>query len=1621
MNNRVKLHSWTLASLLVLLATFVFGAPVASAKIVHEEVGSFEVEGFALDIAADRSGGPSNGDVYTADYPANAVVKFSSTGTPLATITGTETPAGSFGFVNFNTFTFSGIAIDSSGSVNKGDLYAADIEHNVVDKFDQTGKFICQITAKTPVSSEEQEHECNGAAGSAPTAGSFEPVAAAVNGAGDLFVADATHKAVDEFGPKGEFIKEITGPDITEPTKLALAPSGALYIANGGNIFSGGSDVVKDSGGTFAVVDSSEPRGVAVDPTTEYLYAQDNSAEGAGVGRIDEYDPTGLLLGTFISNGYHNAGTLAVGAAGQVYDAARESVTIFGPDIAVPTVTVAAATGVEETTATFHGEVSPDSAHGGTEVLKCEFEYVTQAQFEASQFAKPAMAECAPATPYASAQSVSATISGLAPSTTYHYRLAAASANKHVSYSEAPAEETFATPGPPTIAGETASGITRTEATLEAQVNPNGHDTHYEFQYGETESYGESVPIAAPENIGEGQAPVPVSQQIAGLKIGTTYHYRVVAENARGRVTGTDHTVMTVPVAGVQLQLVLAGPHTATIKARIDPKMGLPSLNGTTTCVFQYVTEAEFAASGFTAASSLPCTPASIESASEGENVIVQLSGLALDTVYDYRFVTVNEAGEGTVAGTLATFGLVPPVEAGMFDTTGAPYTQAGGHPYELTTNITFNSTTDGSSFKPASGSLKDVRVQLPMGLVGNPTAAAKCTVLIADRNRAPQCGPGTQVGVMHVFLEDGSGSLLDHALPLFNVVPGKGVAAEFASSEIAAGLNATIVARVRTGEGYGVSADSLNIPIIGTVRKVSVTIWGVPGDPAHNPQRICGCGSGESLKAFLRAPTSCPGGNLTTNVLADSYNAPGEFAEAHAEMPGTTNCAVLPFAPSLSVQPESSAADSPTGLHFDLHVPQNNDPAGVSTADLKNATVTFPAGLSVNPSAADGLGACSEGQVGFTGFAELNKASEPGVQTAQFTPGAAQCPDSSKLGDVELDTPLLGHPLPGSLYLARQGANPFGSMIAVYLTVDDPVSGVIVKLPGLVQANPQTGQLTATFEQNPQLPFEDLKVKLFGGSSGSRASLTTPFTCGSYATSTALRPWSSPEGKDETPSSPPFQIAEAPGGGACASSEGQTPNKPGFQAGTASPIGGSYSPFVLTLTREDGSQRFGSLNVTLPPGLTGKIAGIEQCPQADIEKAQSRSHEGEGASEQSNPSCPSGSEVGTVHVGAGSGAPFYVTGRAYFAGGYEGAPFSLVIVTPAVAGPFDLGTVVVRAGLFIDPSTAQVTVKSDPFPSILDGIPLDIRSVAVDMSRPGFTLNPTSCDTMAVTGEETSTAGQTAGVSDRFQAGGCTNLPFSPSFTAGTQGKASRADGASLVVKVDPLPGQANIAKVDLQLPKQLPSRLKTLQKACTQAQFAANPAGCPEGSDIGRAVVHTPILNSPLAGPVYLVAHGGAAFPDVEMVLQGEGVVIVLDGQTQIKNGVTYSHFDAVPDAPISSFEAVLPEGPHSVFGTNIPASAKFSLCGQSMRMPTTITGQNGAVVTQNTRIGITGCPLTRPKVVKKALTRAQKLKAALKACRKNDRGKAKRRKRETCEKAGRKKYGPVKKANKSHGKKK
>ncbi len=920
------------------------------------------------------------------------------------------------------------------------------------------------------------------------------------------------------------------------------------------------------------------------------------------------------------------------------------------------------------------------------------------------------------------------------------------------------------------------------------------------------------------------------------------------------------------------------------------------------------------------------------------------------DTLRMYVYVTVNPGVEGALTNTAgvsgggapeATVSAQSPVSSsvslfGVSDLVssivgldGAADTQAGAHPYELTTRIDFNSVVriapDNGYGVPAATSvqdLKDAVVDLPVGLLGSASATPKCTLAqlssgVAGAGATPPCPADTQVG--YIRTEPADTTSVES--PLYNMVPERGVAAEFGFYDGLKASHVLYASVVPSTGGYVLRTTSPDVPQI-TLTDVEVTLY---GDPAVHD------GSSDTPVAFLTNPSDCSGEPLVTTIHMDAWQNPGRYnadgtpdfsdpawASGSSESPPVTGCNELRFEPSLSAQPETGVADSPTGLDFALKVPQNENPGTLATPPLRDARVVLPAGLTLDPSAATGLGACSEAQVGLGGA------------------GAPSCPESSKIGSVEVSTPLVGGVLQGSVYLATQNENPFHSLLAGYIVIDDPTTGVVVKIPGNLTPDPATGQITATFDENPQFPVGELRLHFFGGA---RGELATPEGCGTYTTTSDLMPWSAPDsGPDATPSDS-FPVSSG-----CTSGFA-----PAFTAGSENPQAGGYSPFTLSLSRNDGEQGLSGVTVSLPQGLLGKLAGIPLCPDAQA----------------NNGTCPEASQVGSVQTGAGVGPdPLFVSGKAYLTGPYNGGPYGLVVEVPAVAGPFNLGTVVVRQSLRIDPATAQVTDVSDPFPTILDGIPLRIRSVNVTLDRPGFTFNPTNCTPTAVTGTVTSTQGATTSVSSRFQAGGCRELPFAPKFTVSTQAKTSKHNGASLLVKGAFPAGDANIHSVAVTLPKQLPARLTTIQQACTQAVFAANPAGCPAGSDIGTASASTPILSVPVTGPVYLVSHGGAAFPDIVAILQGAGVTIDLTGSIDIKHNITSSTFASVPDAPISTFTLSLPEGPHSGLAAVVPTKNKGNLCGQSLVMPFTITGQNGAVVKQNNKITVTGCPRAKKK---------------------------------------------------------
>jgi hypothetical protein len=875
--------------------------------------------------------------------------------------------------------------------------------------------------------------------------------------------------------------------------------------------------------------------------------------------------------------------------------------------------------------------------------------------------------------------------------------------------------------------------------------------------------------------------------------------------------------------------------------------------------------------------------------------------------------VEVKGGGAATVSAEAENQAGVEDAEAGFQEfkaeltgPDGLPVSAADSHPYQYTTSFAVNTiTTKPGAGRPliaAGGNLREIEVALPPGLAGNPTATERCTAqqfadtfTAAGNVFANRCSTGSAIGLVMVQqLEGGPGVTVT---PLYNLVPPRGMPAQFGF--LVTGAPIYINTRVRSDGDYGVSAYLENVTEANRVTASRVTIWGTPWDESHDSQRgLCGaahqgsCPAEGTPRPFLRLPSSCANPLLATMGF-ETWAQPSASAATDFEEAPPVGCDAPPFTPTITAKPTTNVADSPSGLHVDLHLPQaqNEDPEGLAEADLEDATVTLPEGLNVNPSSADGLRGCSLAQIGYQGVKEGKPS---------FSAAPAECPEASKIGTVEIETPLLDHPLPGAVYLARQSENPFGSLLAIYIAVFDPESGVVVKLPGKVTPDPVTGQLSTTVAQGPQLPFEDFKLDFF---EGARAPLRTPATCGTFTTTTQMAPWTAPAGATATPTDS-FQTSVAPGGGACPGAVAALPNSPSFEAGTASPIAGSYSPFLLRLARRDGSQELGGLNLTLPPGLIGKLTGVAECSEAQIAQAKSRGKPGDGALEQASPSCPAGSELGTVTVGAGAGPnPVYVQGHAYLAGPYKGAPLSMAIVTPALAGPFDLGVVVVRAALQVNPTSAQITAVSDPIPAILAGIPLDVRSIAVKLDRPGFTLNPTSCEAMAITGQAIALSGQGAALSNRFQVGGCQNLKFAPKLALSLKGGTKRNRFPALkAVLTYPKGNYANIAKAQVTLPHSEFLEQGHFGTVCTQPQLKTQT--CPKASVYGKATAVTPLLDKPLTGPVYLAVGFGHELPDLVADLDGQ-IRVVLNGKVDTgKGGGIRNTFLTVPDAPVSKF---------------------------------------------------------------------------------------------------------------------
>jgi hypothetical protein len=891
----------------------------------------------------------------------------------------------------------------------------------------------------------------------------------------------------------------------------------------------------------------------------------------------------------------------------------------------------------------------------------------------------------------------------------------------------------------------------------------------------------------------------------------------------------------------------------------------------------------------------------------------------------------------------------------------GAPPTQAGSHPERLTLDFGFPSTELEAQHQlyDAGGHLRNLKVVLPRGIVVNPNAIpARCTeTQLNTYGDDGGCPVASQVGTIAVVTDLTQGAI-SSTVPFYNMVPPPGVAAELAFDALGVGIYVHVRGEVNSAGEFELGADTSNILAreLNAILGVQVQLWGTPSDPINDAMRgdcplATGPGCSRSVERtdvpFLTMPSSCRE-TLAATAQAASWEEPQvhsrsvQLEDSLGNPTGTDGCNKLDFEPSVEVKPTTNLADAPSGLDFSLHVPQSEGSENPATANFRDVRVTLPEGMSVNAASANGQEACSSAQIGLS--------TAIGQSPIHFTEAPASCPAAAKLGSVEVNTPALDHPLEGAVYLAKPFDNPFNSLLALYLDIEDPESGVVAKLAGRVDPNPQTGRLSSTFEENPELPIEDVKLSLF---KGPRAPLRTPIACGTYATAIDITPWSSPEGADAHLSDSFATSVAASGSGACPSSEAAAPNSPSFTAGTVAPTAGAYSPFVLKLSREDGSQALTGLETTLPKGLVGKLAGIASCSEAAIAQAQARGKPNDGALEQRNPSCPASSEVGTLDVAAGAGiTPFHASGHAYLAGPYKGAPLSFVFITPAVAGPFDLGAVTVRAAVRIDPETAQVKAISDPLPAILEGIPLDLRSVSLTMGRPSFTLNPTSCDPMTVIGSATSALGSVAPLSSPFQVGGCAALPYKPKLATRLSGRVTRGGNPGLQSTFTAKAGEAATARLSFALPRSEFIDQAHFRTICTRVQFAAKQ--CPAGSVYGRVKAFTPLLDYPLEGPIYLRS-SVHQLPDVVLALHGppsQPVEIDVVGKVDSKNGGVRTTFEAVPDAPLSKAIVTLQGGKKGLFQNST------NICRTVHRATLQLDGQNGKASDSRPAISVASC---------------------------------------------------------------
>ena len=879
------------------------------------------------------------------------------------------------------------------------------------------------------------------------------------------------------------------------------------------------------------------------------------------------------------------------------------------------------------------------------------------------------------------------------------------------------------------------------------------------------------------------------------------------------------------------------------------------------------------------------------------------------------------------------------PKEPSLPEAREAGYTQAAGHPaYGVTAfQVKLEEGTSFPNAVPASiatvGPVTHVRTDVAPGVSTNPEAMKKCSMTEFENKEVspgvfepPKCSTETEIGINKVIVYLGPTAPTPQDIPLegkvYNIEQPAGLSSLFGvalvlpaalTGHVGLVAHTLIEGHVEWGSDYH---DYYEIKVSPTIPLIAsrLSLFGERGDTGQG--------------GFITNPSNCAGpGPFTTNTVTLESQAGQKGAREYTTPIGTEGCkgenglTVPPFAPTFELHPETTQSDAPDGITTEASLPHDPSPTGIDNSQLKTASFTLPEGMTLNPSAAAGLQACTAAQIGIGTRKEIT------------------CPSQSQIGTATLTVPDLPATQPpanteptlqGKVFLGG-GETITKPPYTIYVTAESTFYDLSVRLKGTVTPDEKTGRLTTVFENNPEQPFSNLKLTFRGGA---LAPIANPLTCGTATSNASFEPYTG-DPLSFSPPVPAFTVDS--NGGACAS---PLPFSLAQTTASAPTTGGSATNFTLNVSRADGQQYLAKMSAALPIGLVGKIPAVPLCPEPNASAG----------------TCSAESQIGSVSTTVGSGpTPYRFNGQVYLTGPTNGAPYGMTFEVSAIAGPFNLGTVVARTGIFVDPHTARVTVAGE-IPTIHDGIPLRLKTLTVTINRQGFLVNPTNCGALATNTTLTSTLGATQAVASGFQASNCTALAFGPKFGATSNAKTSRANGAALVTHINyPSGAQSNIKSVVVRLPKQLPSRLSTLKNACLAAVFAANPSSCPKNSVVGTARVKTPVLPGQLMGPAYFVSHGGAAFPDLDLVLSGDGVVVVMEGNTNISKGITTTTFPATPDVPFTGFELNLPSGPNSA------VAAVGNLCKQSLVMPTTITGQNGKVIKQNTSIMVQSCPVT------------------------------------------------------------